>query len=279
MGQPPPGKPPTHHASRPFLAQDSLLLAPLGSLGASLLPVQTSEKTLQTCPIIDCLRTLSSLQAGLLLAPLGSLGASLLPLLGVGYLLVAVVLFTQVRQVDGLLGEPPSCLAMRRMCSACMLSARRCAVMCTECPSSPASQRPPTRSSVTHSQLSTERRSATRAPGCEHIQVPQCRWAEMRGGQRAAQSSVAAHHCVLRACCTTRATPGVLLVHLPLVPIELPASLHLAGLAVVGLAHAASLVSWWQAGILAHTKLAAAKVGVQSALAAFALYNYACAKK
>lgn len=52
-----------------------------------------------------------------------------------------------------------------------------------------------------------------------------------------------------------------------------------AGLAVVGLAHAASLVSWWQAGILAHTKLAAAKVGVQSALAAFALYNYACAKK
>ena len=52
-----------------------------------------------------------------------------------------------------------------------------------------------------------------------------------------------------------------------------------AGLAVVGQAHAASLVSWWQAGILAHTKLAAAKVGVQSALAAFALYNYACAKK
>lgn len=38
---------------------------------------------------------LSALQDGLLLAPLGSLGASLLPLLGMGYLLVALVLFTQ----------------------------------------------------------------------------------------------------------------------------------------------------------------------------------------
>ena len=48
---------------------------------------------------------------------------------------------------------------------------------------------------------------------------------------------------------------------------------------MVGLAHAASLVGWWQAGILAHTQLAAAKIGVQSTLAAFSLYNYACAKK
>ncbi|PRW58943.1 collagen alpha-3(VI) chain isoform A [Chlorella sorokiniana] len=52
-----------------------------------------------------------------------------------------------------------------------------------------------------------------------------------------------------------------------------------AGLAIVGLAHAASLAGLWQAGALAHTKLAAAKIAVQASLAAFALYNYAFAKK
>lgn len=52
-----------------------------------------------------------------------------------------------------------------------------------------------------------------------------------------------------------------------------------AGLAVVGLSHAASLGALWQAGVLAHTKLAAVKIALQGSLAAFALYNYACAKK
>ncbi len=47
----------------------------------------------------------------------------------------------------------------------------------------------------------------------------------------------------------------------------------------MGLAHAASLATWWQAGILAHSKLAAAKIAVHSSLAAFAAYNYAFAKK
>ena len=48
---------------------------------------------------------------------------------------------------------------------------------------------------------------------------------------------------------------------------------------MVGLAHAASLMVWWQAGVLAHTSLAAAKIAVHGTLASFALYNYACAKK
>lgn len=52
-----------------------------------------------------------------------------------------------------------------------------------------------------------------------------------------------------------------------------------AGLAVVGLSHAASLGALWQAGVLAHTKLAAAKIALQGSLAAFVLFNYACAKK
>ena len=48
--------------------------------------------------MIHCRPIATQSQDGLLLAPLGSLGASLLPLLGVGYLLVALVLFVQVRQ-------------------------------------------------------------------------------------------------------------------------------------------------------------------------------------
>ncbi|KAL4434405.1 hypothetical protein ABPG75_000846 [Micractinium tetrahymenae] len=51
------------------------------------------------------------------------------------------------------------------------------------------------------------------------------------------------------------------------------------GVSIVTITHVITFASWLQAGILAQSKLVYAKVGAHALIAAFAMYNYAFAKK
>lgn len=192
-------------------------------------------------------------QDGLVLAPLGQLGSSLLPLTGIGYLLASVVLFTQVQLVQHLTG------------SELWQSARERALAWPQDLGWPVRQGWP---------LSCP--EPARLPFCpaclqkdaaKRGRLGASTFRALNAGERLGHHAAAAMWPGSGAAVTGWHRPAAVSPPSP------------SGLAIAALVNATSMAAWWQAGVLAHTKLAVLKIGMHALLGGLALYNLAFAKK